>query len=705
MASAAKIPVVFILNDKALKKAEAGLKHLGTASVNLGKQLFALAGAVGIEEIARRSVNAAVTMEKATTKLNQSLTNMGQSAKIGSEELKKTNDAMINLGFSGADSATSLATLVTATGDLAKAQSYMGVTADLARRENITLGDSADKIAKLANGNAKGFDKFGVSLDKTLPKAQRITLAFEQLTSAIGNEAARYAQTYAGRLDILKAKFEEMQVSVGEALLPILLRLSDILVVIADTISTYITPVIDRLGNAFAPIGAKISKGIVPAFEKIVAGAKAMWDYMYPLIHAVFEAIPPIIDAARAAFTKIGEAFSKNSEKLKPLSNMLNTFYNFAKDRLIPFIRDYMIASFTALGDIISWLAPYITKMIAGAVGQMQLFLNIIIKSINAIIRAKNFLFGTSTKQLGEVDFFGKTTKANTTVGDEKAKADAAIERQYAEAEAIKWKDAAAKRAAAADSARQKKLAAEAKKRTDAAAAAEAKKKQLSKLQTQLAAMFDLDKIQLAAAAQSNLSAEQKKKVEALQLLQEQGNKTEEQQIIDLQNSIKYLTSLKEQYAKTTWGSEGTSKTSTASTSSPIMDILGSTPSAGSIDNLAPTPTPGKTGATAPTLIFNIPSADASPNATYAPGSFAKGIEDPAFAKLKTSSAPSAMAAAMSAPSGMGGNARGEYSGATVNVTVQGSVTSESSLVDNIYNALNNKLRAGGAFYTNAASG
>jgi phage-related protein len=478
---AVEIPVVFNLNKKGAIQTEATLKKLGSSITSFAAKIGA---AVGFEELARSSVNAAVTMEKATAKLGQSLTNMGYSAAIGSKQLQKTNDAMVSLGFTAADSATSLATLVTATGNLAQAQTLMTTAADLARNENITLGEASDKIAKLVNGASKGFKIYGITLDKTLPKAQAVALATEKLNSAIGGQAAAYAQTYAGKLEILKAKFDEIQVKVGEALLPILIRLSDILVVVSETITKYITPVIDRLGAALAPVGEKISKGIVPAFEKIVAGAKLVWSYVYPLIHAVFEAIPPIFNAARAAFDKIGEAFSKNSEKLKPLSNLLNTFYNFAKDKLVPFIKDYLIASFTALGDIISFLAPYITDLISGAVAQMQLFLNAIITGINAVIKAKNFLFGTNTKPLGTVDFFGKNTNANTSEDKNFVPSPTA---QKQAIDAIKKKDEAKKAADTADAARQKKLAAEAKKRADAAAAAEAKKKQL--LATSLGSM------------------------------------------------------------------------------------------------------------------------------------------------------------------------------------------------------------------------
>jgi hypothetical protein len=230
MSSQAKIPIVFVLKDAALKKAEKGLSHLEKRSHEFVKTLGGLTLGVGIEEFARKSVEAAVKMEAATTKLNTSLRNIGQASAIGSESIKKTNEQMANLGFVGSDAAQALATLVTATGSLDKAQFLMGKTADIARFKHISLEEASIKLAKASAGNAKAFREFGITMDKTLKPADAFNKAMLELDDKIRNQAQAYAETYAGKLEILKAKFEEIQVQVGDQLLPVLVKLGNWLI-------------------------------------------------------------------------------------------------------------------------------------------------------------------------------------------------------------------------------------------------------------------------------------------------------------------------------------------------------------------------------------------------------------------------------------------------------------------------------------------
>jgi len=226
----AKIPIVFILKDNALKKAEKGLGHLESKAKHFAKGIASLALAGGIEEFARRSVQAAVKMEAANAKLGVALKNIGQASALGGESIKKTNEQMASLGFTGSDSAQALANLVTVTHDLSKAQDLMGKAADVARYKQIPLAEAATKLARASVGSAKGLAEFGIKLDKTLKPADAFAKAMQQLNAEISGQAAAYAGTYAGKLEILKAKFEEVQVQMGEKLLPTLIKLGDWLI-------------------------------------------------------------------------------------------------------------------------------------------------------------------------------------------------------------------------------------------------------------------------------------------------------------------------------------------------------------------------------------------------------------------------------------------------------------------------------------------
>jgi len=307
----AKIPVVFVLKDNALKKAEKGLGHLESKAKNFAKSIAGLALAGGIEEFARKSVEAAVKMEAANAKLGVALKNIGQSAALGGEAIKKTNEQMANLGFTGADSAQALANLVTVTHSLDKAQSLMGQAADVARYKQISLSDAATKLARASAGTAKGLAEFGIKLDKTLKPADAFKKAMSQLNAEISGQAAAYAETYAGKLEILKAKFDEVQVSVGEVLLPKLVELGDWLINtgIPDLQSFFgfiskNLPVLEGLAGALTTVAL--------AFKLINTYAKLAAISALPLMGAA----APFV-AAIAAFVGLTAYISATTPKKK----------------------------------------------------------------------------------------------------------------------------------------------------------------------------------------------------------------------------------------------------------------------------------------------------------------------------------------------------------------------------------------------------
>jgi hypothetical protein len=599
--TAAKIPVVFTLKDNALKKAEKGLGHLEDRAKHFAKNIAALALAGGIEEFARKSVEAAVKMEAANAKLGVALKNIGQASAIGGEAIKKTNEQMANLGFTGAESAQALANLVTATHSLDKAQSLMGQAADVARYKQISLAEAATKLARASAGSAKGLAEFGIKLDKTLKPADAFAKAMRTLNAEISGQAAAYAATYAGKLDILKAKFEEIQVQVGEKILPYLVKLGDWLIQTG----------IPNLQSFFKVIGDNIQ----------------------------------VLTGFTAALTAVGLAFKG-----------IAVYAGLAELAALPLIAAAtpLIAALGAIAGITALIATSPIGTPNGApigVGTpMGRGTNSI--ALQQANNAKNQKTQTAPKT--GLDPFRGFDKVGYRLA----------------------KDALAAQKTASDLARKK--AAEDKKTATAAL-----------VNKRLAAQFDLTQIQLAAALKGNLTQEQIDKVKALQSLEDDGYKTAAQQLADQQTALDKMLATKQALAQVDI-MRSVSLTSGSSVNGGGGERIGGQ----TIPSNTQTPAPQGTITPAVQQIL----ADA-------------GVGNPAASSVPPAPTPGITAAvtqlATSSANGMTGRTATEnpITAPQITLNVAGSVTSESNLVDTIYNALNNKLRSGAAFYTNAASG
>ena len=186
------------------------------------------------------AVKAIEDTQVATEQLSTAMNNAKQNTAANREEVMKSSDKMNALGFSVADSEKALTKLVTATGSTEKATNMMSMAADLARYKHESLADAAATLEKGTMGNAKAFKEFGITLDTTLPKNQAIAKAMDELNGKIGGQAVGYTHTFAGEMEVLKAKFDDVAVKVGAVVMPILTKLMEI-------ISKVIIPVITFL--------------------------------------------------------------------------------------------------------------------------------------------------------------------------------------------------------------------------------------------------------------------------------------------------------------------------------------------------------------------------------------------------------------------------------------------------------------------------
>ena len=223
--------------------------------------------------------------------------------------------------------------LALSTKDTGKAQELLALALDVSKGSGKDLETVANALGKAQDGNTASLGKLGLGLSK----AELATLSFEQLQTKLsdlfGGAAARNAQTFQGRIDVLKNGFNEAKEAVGTALLPIIEQLIEYVIVygvpiinkfkdafdvvkdaidrnrdnfteFATLLRTVVFPIVEKIFGFLLDVGAKAASAIIDAFGSIVGA-------ITPVLNFVIAGINKVIDGLN--LIKIGSDIQKLS--------------------------------------------------------------------------------------------------------------------------------------------------------------------------------------------------------------------------------------------------------------------------------------------------------------------------------------------------------------------------------------------------------
>ena len=282
-----------VLASGALGKMEKASKLAGTALLGLGGA-FAIFGVASVATLDK--------VEKSQANLEVAIKNTGVSFEAAKPYVDSHAKSMMALGFTYDDTYAALAKMTAASGSPKVALDSLGVAADLARAKQISLADAGTLVARASIGQAKGLGDLGIAIGKTLPKGATMAQIFKAVEDRVGGAANAFKNTLSGGIAVARANFQALQVQVGIALVPTLIKLTD-----------WITNVgIRKLGELFDFI--KRNKG---TFEGFAIAMGAIWSVNK--ISAGVSATITAINAIKAAYiglrtvlitTGIAEAFA-----------------------------------------------------------------------------------------------------------------------------------------------------------------------------------------------------------------------------------------------------------------------------------------------------------------------------------------------------------------------------------------------------------
>jgi phage-related protein len=363
---------------------------------------------------------------KAASDLNESTSQTGQIFGAAADDITRFADkSAATLGLSkraAYDAANTFATFGKAAGltgqDLTGfSTDLVTLSADLASFKNTTPEEAATALGAALRGESEPIRKYGVLLDDATLKARAMKMGLIQTTNqaltpqqkALAAQAEIMAQTadaqgdfartsdgLANQQRIVAAQWEDMQATLGQALLPILTTLGSFL-------TTTIIPALQTVAK-FVADNAAIFLPLAAGIAAVVLSLKA-WTIAQAAWNAVMAANPIflIIGAVIALGALLVWLFNNNEsfragvmaawEGIKivvgAVVDAIGTAFSWLVNSALPAVLGAFSAVFGAIGAVVSWLWESVVQPVIGfIVGAFQLWWAVVSFEIDLIIGA-----------------------------------------------------------------------------------------------------------------------------------------------------------------------------------------------------------------------------------------------------------------------------------------------------------------------------
>jgi hypothetical protein len=238
MAGIPKVKITFDADfddlKKGIKGSQAEIETFSDKVGDFGKKaaiafgVAAAAAAAYAIKIGVDGVKAAIEDEASQNKLANALENATGATNA---QIAATEDSILKMslatGVADDKLRPALQRLAISTGDISKAQDLLTVALDVATATGKPLETVANAIGKAYDGNTAALGKLGIGLSAAELKTMTFTDVQQKLTDLFGGAAAANAETYQGKIAILKVSFDEAKETIGTGLLPMVTSLID----------------------------------------------------------------------------------------------------------------------------------------------------------------------------------------------------------------------------------------------------------------------------------------------------------------------------------------------------------------------------------------------------------------------------------------------------------------------------------------------
>jgi uncharacterized membrane protein YgcG len=252
-------------------------------------------------------------------------------------QIKATEDMILQTslatGVADDQLRPALQRLAVSTKSTEEAQKLLTLALDISKGSGKDLETVANALGKAQDGNTTALGRLGLGLSKTELASLSFTQVQTRLSDLYGGAASRNAETFQGRIDRLKVGFDEAKEAVGQALLPVIERLIEYVLVygvpiinkfkdafdvvkdaidrnrdnfteFATLLRTVVFPIVEKIFGFLLDVGVKAASAIIDAFGSIVGA-------ITPVLNFVIAGINKVIDGLN--LIKVGSDIQKIS--------------------------------------------------------------------------------------------------------------------------------------------------------------------------------------------------------------------------------------------------------------------------------------------------------------------------------------------------------------------------------------------------------
>ena len=429
------IPVVSKFDPTGLKQAQNALggfkKTLGTVAVAVGAALSVRA----VTGFAKASVGAASDLEESLNALSVSYGKASEGiARLG-------EDAATRLGVTQS-AVNQAAVRFSAFADrvVGEGGNVEGFVDDITTRAadfasvfNIDVAEALQVFQSGLSGEAEPLKRFGINLlqsevqayalregligvGETMTEQQKVQARYGLLLESTANTAGDFANTSDGLANsqrILQANFEDMQATVGKALLPAFASLSAGLLPVVEVIGEELTEAMEDLEPVIADLVKEIPdllksfKPLIPVLLDLVKVFFQLIQKVLPPIQKLFQKLMPVIERLLPPITNL---IARGLEVLIDVVLMVVEAFEPLIDAVLPIVMDLVeelapivVQLIRAFMPLIELVVPLLVSLLRSLVPIMSQVANIAGNVLVAAVRALTNVFDNIAPTLARV--------------------------------------------------------------------------------------------------------------------------------------------------------------------------------------------------------------------------------------------------------------------------------------------------------------
>lgn len=257
--------------DKELGKATGSVDRMSSKMMSMGSG--AVVGAVALGAGLAGLAKDAADAETQQLKLTNSIKNSDQVYASNGKALREQASALMKVTGADDDAIVSAQALLVQFGRTSdETEALTPLVVDLSRKLGIDLDTAAKAVGKSSEGSYGALSKMGISVTDLGGGATATESTVAALAATVGGFAEAQGKTFAGSLEIAKAKFGELKESIGGGVLDVVNPLLNIATAAGD-----ISPKAGEAAGQIATIGT-IGAGLVGSLSVGTGAVMKMRD-------------------------------------------------------------------------------------------------------------------------------------------------------------------------------------------------------------------------------------------------------------------------------------------------------------------------------------------------------------------------------------------------------------------------------------------